>query len=75
VEIYFQYLQGKPPFDSEQKRSELMRRLNEVEGFNLTDDQLTRRPTRPLTLLKDPRALEKFKEAIEWGLSVIRQVG
>jgi hypothetical protein len=74
VEIHFQYLQRRPPFDREQNRLELMRRLNLINGFNFTKDMVTRRPTRSLSLLKDPNALQKFQEAIEWGLSQVQAV-
>jgi hypothetical protein len=74
VEIYFQHLQGKPPFDSEEKRRELLNRLNEIPGFNLTDEAITRRPTRPLTLLRVPSSLKLFQETIEWGLAEVQQI-
>ena len=72
VEIHFQYLQRRPPFDREETRLELMRRLNLISGFNLTKELVTRRPTRPLILLKDPHAMKAFQEAIEWGLAQVK---
>ena len=72
VEIYFQHLQRRPPFDREENRLELMRRLNLINGFNLTQELLARRPSRSLSLLKDPNALKKFQEAIEWSWSQVR---
>ena len=75
VEIYFQHLQRRPPFNREESRLELMNRLNLINGFNLTKDLLTRRPTRSLTFLNDANALQKFHEAIEWGLAEVQAAG
>ncbi len=75
VEIHFQYLQRRSPFDREETRLELLRRLDLINGFNLTNDLVTRRPTRLLILLKDPGAMKTFQEAIDWALAQVQESG
>ena len=74
VEIYFYWYQFKPPFDVEQKRYELLRRLNAIPGIALSPDVITKRPGIPLSTLKDPAALTQFLEVYEWVLQEITAV-
>lgn len=73
VEIYFAYYQNKPPFDSEQKRSDLLAKLNMIPGLSLPADSINRRPGIPLSALNDPKALETFFETYEWFMNEIRK--
>lgn len=66
VEVQFQYMQSKPPFDQDSKRLELLRRLNEIPGIDLPDDAIARRPSIPLSILAKPQVLEKFLETLDW---------
>jgi hypothetical protein len=59
----------------EETRLELMRRLNLINGFNLTKELVTRRPTRSLILLKVPGAMKTFQEAIDWALAQVQGSG
>ena len=45
VEVQFQWLMRRPPFDDLDLRRELLRRLNEVPGVSFADDAITRRPS------------------------------
>lgn len=45
---------------------ELLCKLNEIPGLNLAEDALSGKPGFKLDLLYDPRALQKFKAAIDW---------
>jgi hypothetical protein len=44
IEVQFQHLKARPPFDDEQTRLELLRRMNEIAGVSLGPDVITRRP-------------------------------
>jgi hypothetical protein len=67
IELQFQHLKGRPPFDDEQTRLELLRRVNEIAGVAFATDVITRRPSIPLSLLAgDPAALEQLKRILEW---------
>jgi hypothetical protein len=66
VELQFQHMQRRPPFDDEGKRRELLRRLNEIPGIDLPDDAITRRPSISLSILAKPQVLGKFLETLDW---------
>jgi hypothetical protein len=74
VEIYFYWYQYKPPFDSEEIRLEILRRLNEIDGVNLPDDVIGKRPTIRLGVLANPSALEKFLAVFDWMLEEFKKV-
>ena len=66
VEVQFQMLTNEPPFDDEQKRLELLRRLNLIPGVSLGPDSIVRRPSVPLEALSTPGAVAKLCAALEW---------
>lgn len=71
VELYFQYLRKKPPFDDENKRQELLRKLNQIDGINLPSDSIDRRPSFSLSVLTDDEAFEQFKKIINWAIEEV----
>lgn len=71
VEIYFQWLQGKPPFDSEAKRLELLRRLNDLPDVSLPKTTITKRPSIYLSTLYDETSRRQFLEILDW---VVREI-
>lgn len=74
VETYFYWYQYKEPFDSEQKRRELLRRLNTIEPVMLPDDAIDRRPSIPLNDLAKDADLDHFLEVYEWVIQEIESV-
>jgi hypothetical protein len=72
VEIYFYWYTYKPPFDSEDKRRELLDRLNGIAGVSLPDEAINRRPGIPLSVLRDESALMQFTAAFDWFIEEIR---
>lgn len=72
VEMYFQHLRGRPVFDAEDARRELMRRLNQVPGVTLPADAIAKRPSFPIAALADESALRAFRDVIEWALEQVR---
>jgi hypothetical protein len=73
VEIYFQWYSRWPPFDSEDKRMEMLRRLNEIPGVSLPPESISKRPGIRMDLLTDAGALEKFKAAFEWYIEEVKK--
>lgn len=71
VEVQFQWLQTRPPFDDIDKRREFLTRLNSIPGISLPIDSLNRRPSFPLKELEKPDTLEQFIEVLDW---VIREI-
>ena len=68
IEIYFQYMREIPPFDSEEKRIELLNRLNLIKGASLSKERISGRPRLPnaLSLLIDDEEMKKFIDAFNW---------
>jgi hypothetical protein len=67
VEIQFQYIMGRPPFDNETLRRSLADRLNAIPGVSITGDQLTKRPAFALEALGKAGAFEHFTSAMDWA--------
>jgi hypothetical protein len=67
IELQFQHLKARAPFDDEQTRLELLRRINEIPGVYFGPDVVTKRPSIPLGLLAgDPAALDQLTRVLEW---------
>ncbi len=71
MEVYFQWYQHKPPFDSEEKRMALLNRLNSIDGVNVPLDSITRRPSIKISNLKDRASIEQLMRVFDW---VIQEV-
>lgn len=69
VEVYFQHLMKKPPFDSREKRLALLEMLNRAPNVSFPDDAIERRPRFTLEQLSDPTAMKIFLSAYEWVIS------
>lgn len=72
IVIYFQFLKGRPPFDDEQKRIELLNRLNTINGVNISIDKISVRPNCPITCLIENSEFEKFIKTIEWFFGEVK---
>jgi hypothetical protein len=72
LEIYFQYHAYKPPFDSEERRRELLDRLNAIPGVSLPADVLTKRPGIPLSTFAREAALSQLLDVYAWVIGEIR---
>lgn len=73
LEIYFQWYAGKPPFNSESKRLQMLRKLNEVPGVSLPEESITKRPGIRLDVFKNAEALKKFKAIIQWYIEEVKR--
>ena len=72
IEIYFYWYQYKEPFASEDRRRELMRRLNAIEGVSLPEDAIARRPNIDLDTLAQDDRLNQLLKVFEWVIDEIR---
>jgi hypothetical protein len=70
--FYFQYYSLKPPFESEEKRIELLERLNSIPGIELPRDSINRRPSISLAPLLEGERLRKLLETFDWVVQEIR---
>ena len=73
IEIYFYWYAYKPPFDSEDKRREILNRLHSIPGISLPATALGKRPSIPLSIFKVPNNLQQFLDTFDWFLEQIKQ--
>lgn len=72
VELQFQYMKSKsPPFDTDDGRLELLRRYNEITEVNIPEDAINRRPSIPLSALKENVAFKQFLDTLDWAVQKI----
>lgn len=64
VEVVFQHLKHRPPFDDQEPRRELLRRLNEIEGVELAEAKLDLRPSFPMDVFADCH--QEVCAVLEW---------
>ncbi|MFJ9445271.1 DUF262 domain-containing protein [Kitasatospora sp. NPDC101235] len=64
AEVVFQYLKDRSPFDDTEVRRELLRRLNEIDGIELSEAKLDLRPSFPLQVFADHP--EEIRAVLEW---------
>jgi hypothetical protein len=66
LEVYFQHYKGKPPFNSEAKRLELLKFLNAIPGIKIPEDAIGRRPSLELNKFQNPQVLQALLDTFEW---------
>jgi alkylated DNA nucleotide flippase Atl1 len=66
IEVVFQHLAHRPPFDDIALREQLRDRLNRIEGVEIPRSKLALRPSVPAAVLVRPGALETLAEALAW---------
>ncbi len=70
-EVQFQHMRARP-FDDENMRRELLRRLNEIDGIEISEDKITKRPSIPFSTLRNGDALERFLDVFDWYVKEIK---
>jgi hypothetical protein len=73
LSLWFQFYQSRPPLDSEEKRRELLDRLNAIEGVSIAEDDISRKPSTPMAVLTDGSRLRQFLEVFDWFESEVRR--
>ena len=71
IEISFQYYKNKKAFKAEDKRKQLLKKLNSIDTINISKDAISSRPTIYIAALKDEKNLIKFLEIFEWFIEEI----
>ena len=74
VEIYFQWY-NKPPFNDEQKRLELLHKLNQIKDVSISVDKISARPNIPLNRLTEKNEFKKFTDIYAWFIYEIKKYG
>lgn len=66
IEVVFQHLSARPPFDVITTRNELRERLNTIDGVEIPSAKLTLRPSIKSDVLTRPGALETLRQTLAW---------
>lgn len=72
LQVNFQTLARRAPFDQESLRKELRDRLTQIPGVVIGDASLTKKPSIQLTSLVAPGALDTLTSAMEWVKAQVR---
>ena len=72
IEIQFQWLMNRSPFNDEMKRKELLKRLNQIPGVEIPEKAITRRPNIFLSTFKDASSLRQLLETLDWVVGEIK---
>ncbi|MET8009546.1 DUF262 domain-containing protein [Streptomyces sp. NPDC005271] len=68
VEVVFQYLKSRTPFDDTEQRRELLIRLNKIDGIDLPEAKLELRPSFPVSVFAEHG--EDICEVLDWFVGV-----
>jgi len=71
IQIYFDIYSKRPEFQSEDRRVELLNRLNTIPGVSLPRDSINRYPSIQIGVLQQRENLEKFFEIFEWFINIV----
>lgn len=72
IEIQFQMMKNTPPFQTENKRKQLLSKLNQMKNVDLPEDSIVRRPSIPLSTLGQGKNLDLLFECLNWYLEEIK---
>lgn len=70
VEVVFQHLASRVPFDDIARRAEFLARLNVIDGVDLPEGRLNARPGFPLAALDDDGE-KRFVDALDWFMDQV----
>jgi hypothetical protein len=75
LEIQFQHMRPPQPLGEDVVKLELLARLRAIglEGVSFTEDDISHRPTIPLSSLLAPEKRQAFLNVWEWALATIRK--
>lgn len=72
LEVGFQYLNGKPPFDTEASLEALLARMNTIPGIAFPPTAMSRRPSFPIAVVESDANLQQYLETFDWVIEQIR---
>ena len=73
LSVCFGDLAETTAFESEERREELARRLNQIDGVLIPEDRIATYPSLDLAMLAPSEAFEQFRDTFEWIRSVAQQ--
>ena len=72
IEVQFQYMSGKPPFDDELRRLNLLSRLNSIVEVGIPEYKVGLRPSFYLSALHNEVDLRDFPKVLDWFVREVR---
>jgi hypothetical protein len=72
IEVQFQYMSGKPPFDDELRRLDLLRRLNSIVRIDIPEYKVGLRPSFHLSALHNEVDLRIFPKVLDWFVREVK---
>jgi hypothetical protein len=72
VRIDFRWMRTYPPFTDKNKRIELVRQLNAINGMQLSESGIEGYPIFPIRLLRSEEAFIQFTRVIQWVMEQYR---
>jgi hypothetical protein len=72
LEVQFQFIKRRPPFDNPELREQLRQRLDAIPDVDMPEDVLDRRPSIPLSVLTSEQALTQVLAAFDWAFAQSR---
>lgn len=73
VEIQFQHIKSKPPFNNIEIRKQLLQKINEALLLDLTIDVIEKRPNIKIEIFEKPGAMDAFFKVTEWFFDQIKE--
>ena len=73
VRVFLRGIRGKPAFSDKEKRLELVHRLSQIDGVELSDDFINRNPAIPLSALTNDKARHLFLDTLDWFAKQIKE--
>lgn len=73
VEIYFYWYQYRAPFESEEKRLEILHRLNQIPGVKLAPNAISKRPSISLSVFASEESLKQLFAIYEWFINEVEK--
>lgn len=72
IEILFQWMNTYPQFADREMRLEFLRKLTSIEGVQISEDSIARRPSFSIGVLSNEENLARFIDAVEWTIRVYK---
>jgi Uncharacterized conserved protein len=71
IEVVFQYLKDRPPFDRLDLRQELRNRLNRIPGIDISEDRLHLRPSFRVTVLESEENQDAVADVLRFFMNEV----
>jgi len=72
IEVVFQYLKDRPPFDRLDLRQELRTRLNRIDGIEIAEDRLHLRPSFRVSVLESDAGQDAVADVLRFFMDEVQ---